>query len=82
MLGRGRCEVQYQMSDEFYIYIINFMKTNNMNLRQLAKYINIEEYLLYKILNRKIKMACYMSLLMKIANATNALTEGIKLGSK
>lgn len=82
MLGRGRCEVQYKISDEFYKHILNFMKSNNMNLNQFSKYVKIDEYLLYKVISKKIRMCCYMSLLEKIAIHTNALKSNIKLGTK
>lgn len=80
MLGRGRCEVQYQMSKEFGIHILKFMKSNNMNFSQFANYVKIDEYMLYKIMSRKIKMSCFLSLLEKLANCTQA--NGIKLGDR
>lgn len=80
MLERGRAEVQYQMSKEFAIHILNFIKNNNMSFSQFAKKVKINEYMLYKIISRKIKMHCYLSLLQKLADYTqaNAIQLGIR----
>lgn len=78
MLGRGIGEVQYQMSTAFAIHILNFMKNNNMNFSEFAKKVKIDEYMLYKIISRKIKMCCYLSLLQRLGAYTQA--NGIKLG--
>lgn len=78
MLGRGNAEVQYQMSTEFAIHILQFIKNNNMSFSQFAKKVRIDEYMLYKIISRKIKMCCYFSLLRKLGDYTQA--NGIQLG--
>lgn len=80
MLGRGRAEVQYQMSKEFAIHILNFIKNNDMSFREFAKKVRIDEYMLYKIISRKIKMCCYLSLLQKLSAYTQA--NGIQLGNR
>lgn len=78
MLGRGKSEVQYQMSTEFASHILQFIKNNNMSFSEFTKKVKINEYMLYKIISRKIKMCCYLSLLQKLAYFTQA--NGIQLG--
>lgn len=80
MLGRGRTDIQYQMSKELAIHILNFIKNNNMSFQEFSKKVNVDEYMLYKIISRKIKMHCYLSLLEKLAVYTqaNAMQLGIR----
>lgn len=68
----NKYETQYQMSDELYEEILIYMKFNKLNINQLAKRINIPPYFLFKIMNRKIKMHSYPSLLSKIAKICEA----------
>lgn len=66
-VGMGRNETLYQMADEFVEFIFKYMKKNNLTFRQFCQKINIDRYYLSKIVDRKIKMYCYKSLLEKIA---------------
>lgn len=61
---------QYQMTDLFALCVLNFLKNNKIKVSDLANALNIETYMLKKILDRKIKMHCYLSLLEKIAEYT------------
>ena len=54
MLGTGRTDIQYQMSKELAIHILNFIKNNNMSFQEFSKKVNVDEYMLYKIISRKI----------------------------
>lgn len=80
MLGRGRTEIQYQMSTELAKHIIDFIREHDLTFREFAKEVNVDEYMLYKIISRKIKMHCYLSLLEKLAIYTqaNAMQLGIR----
>lgn len=80
MLGRGRTEIQYQMSTELAKHIIDFIREHDLTFREFAKEVNVDEYMLYKIISRKIKMHCYLSLLEKLAVYTQANT--IQLGDR
>lgn len=80
MIKIGRNETQYQMSDEFYQCVKQFIKSKNMTLDDFSSYVRIDKYLLYKVMNRKIKMHCYLSLLKKIERYVPAT--GIVLGDK
>lgn len=80
MLGRGRTEIQYQMSTELAKHIIDFIREHDLTFREFAKEVNVDEYMLYKIISRKIKMHCYLSLLEKLAIYTQANT--IQLGER
>ena len=46
----------YKMSDELYFALIDYLKNHNLSLSQFAKDMQIEEYMLSKIVDRKIKM--------------------------
>lgn len=80
MVGRGICEIQFQMSDELFNYITEYMRRNNMNIDKFAEYVKINKYMLSKIMDRKIKMHCYLSVLNKIGLYTDA--KGIKYGDR
>lgn len=74
-------ETQYQMSDEFYKSVVEYLIKRNITLKKLCKEMNIEYYMTYKIFNRKIKMHIYLSFLKKIATYCD-IPSYIKLGER
>lgn len=73
----GRNGDLLQMSDEFAEYIFKYLKKHELSFRKFCRKINIDRYYLSKIVDRKIKMHCYVSLLEKIASKIGAT--GIRL---
>lgn len=73
-------EAQFQMSNQFAEKVFRFMKNNKIDINELSKIVNINKYMLYKVINRKIKMCCPLSLLTKIARPLKIY--GIRLGSQ
>ena len=64
---RKKFETQYQMSNEFAIYILKYLKENEIKLKDLCDELNLPVYMTRKIIDRKIKMHIYYSYLLKIA---------------
>lgn len=60
-------EIQYKMTDDFYILLKGYLRANNITLKQLCENMGIEYYLVKKIIDRKIKMHIYLSFLEKLA---------------
>lgn len=61
-------EKQYQMTDEFYNAIMKYLKENDISLREFCDSMNLPVYLVRKVMDRNIRMHCYMSLLVKISH--------------
>ena len=61
-------ERQYQMTDEFYNSIMKYLKENNISLHELCDSMHLPVYFVKKVMDRNIRMHCYMSLLVKISH--------------
>lgn len=57
----------YKMSDELYNALMQYLKDHNLSFSKFCKDMQIEEYMLSKIVNRKIKMYSPYSILHRIA---------------
>lgn len=57
----------YKMSDELYNALMQYLKKYNLSFSRFCKDMNVEEYMLSKIVDRKIKMYSPYSLLYRIA---------------
>ena len=70
---------QFQMTDELYTEVTKYIKDNNWSLAQFCDKIKMPRYMISKILNRKIKMKCFYSILLRIAKQCNVVGK-VKLG--
>ncbi|MCK9576743.1 MAG: hypothetical protein PHR96_05035 [Clostridia bacterium] len=61
-------ERQYQMTDNFAIYILKYLKDKNMSFAMFCELADLPDYITYKVISRKIKMHCYLSFLKKIGD--------------
>jgi len=59
-------EEQIQMSDAIYNKINTYMELHNMTLSDFSKAVKFDEFVLGKIIDRKIKMHCYKSLIYRL----------------
>jgi len=78
---RKKIETQYQMSNEFAVYIMKYLKENEIKLKDFCDELNLPVYMTRKIIDRKIKMHIYYSYLLKIAK-TFGCENNFKLASQ
>lgn len=57
----------YKMSDELYYALMLYLKKYNLSFSRFCKDMQIEEYMLSKVVDRKIKMYCPYIILYRIA---------------
>lgn len=74
----GRIENSYyQMSDKLYKALIDYLQRNNISFSCYCKDIGVEEYMMRKVVDRKILMYAPYKLLVKIAKSIEC--EGIEM---
>lgn len=67
-----RNTIQYQMSDELALFIIKFIKRNNITFDEFCKGLGMPKYFVRKIVDRKIQMHVYGETLLKIRKYVGA----------
>ena len=67
MENRKKIETQYQMSDDFARYILNYLKEKKIKFKDLCEELNLPVYMTRRIIDRKVKMHIFYSYLLKIA---------------
>lgn len=70
-------ETQYQMSNDLYLFLIEYLKQEKLSLKKFCEMNNLNLYVTNKVVDRKIKMHIYKSSLLKIATITGAINSNI-----